>query len=105
MLGGRYRLDEQIGRGGMSVVHRAFDARLSRAVAVKVVAGAAAEDRSFQERFRRETQMLAALNHPGIATVYDAGQDGDQHFLVMEYLPWPTLRQMLSTGASLSPSR
>ncbi|TAK27877.1 MAG: Stk1 family PASTA domain-containing Ser/Thr kinase [Chloroflexota bacterium] len=105
MLGGRYRLEEQIGRGGMSVVYRAFDTRLSRAVAVKVMAGAAAEDRSFQARFSREARTLAVLSHPGIATVYDAGQDGDQQFLVMEYLPWPTLRQILSSESPIPPTR
>ena len=73
-LGGRYRLDEQIGHGGMSTVYRAFDTVLEREVAIKLMHREIASDSGQLERFRREARAVAQLNHPHIVTVIDAGE-------------------------------
>src|ERR1700728_1266003 len=74
LLGGRYRLDEQIGHGGMSTVYRAFDTVLEREVAIKLMHREIASDSAQLERFRREARAVAQLNHPHIVTVIDAGE-------------------------------
>lgn len=94
VVAGRYRLDERLGRGGMSTVWRATDQVLNRQVAVKVVAEM--EDAEVTaERFRREARATAALNHPNIVTIFDAGVDHGRAFLVMELLPGKTLADEL----------
>src|ERR1700739_2493513 len=75
-LGGRYRLDAEIGHGGMSTVYRAFDTVLERPVAVKVMHRDVANDSGQHERFRREARAVAQLSHPHIVTVIDF-DDGD----------------------------
>lgn len=110
LLAGRYRLDEVIGRGGMSEVFRATDVRLSRPVAVKVLLdGGGAHD---QERFVDEVRTLARLSHTGLVTVYDAGlrpatvevptgpeaSQVDRPFLVMELVEGPTLADCIAEG-------
>src|SRR5260370_8238622 len=75
LRGGRYRLDAQIGRGGMSTVYRAFDMVLERPVAIKLMHRETAADADQLERFRREARSVAQLNHPQIFTVIDAGED------------------------------
>ena len=70
----QYRLDEVIGRGGMGVVYLAFDTRLDRRVAVKVMAPEVAEDASFRQRFEREARMAAAIDHPNIIPIHDTGE-------------------------------
>ncbi len=75
-LGGRYRLDAEIGRGGMSTVYKAFDTVLERPVAVKVMHRDVATDSDQHERFRREARAVAQLSHPHIVTVIDF-DDGD----------------------------
>ena len=75
LLGGRYRLDAQIGRGGMSTVYRAFDTVLERPVAIKLMHREIASDSDQLERFRREARSVAQLNHPHIVTVIDAGEE------------------------------
>ena len=75
LVGGRYELGELIGYGGMAEVHRGRDTRLGRDVAIKVLRADLARDPSFLNRFRREAQSAAALNHPSIVAVYDTGQD------------------------------
>src|SRR5580693_4068810 len=74
LLAGRYRLDAQIGRGGMSTVYRAFDTVLERAVAIKLMHAEIASDSDHLERFRREARAVAQLSHPHIVTVIDAGE-------------------------------
>ncbi|MER6347698.1 serine/threonine-protein kinase [Streptomyces sp. NPDC001595] len=96
VLGGRYRLDEVIGSGGTGDVHRGFDLRLKRPVAVKVFrdgAGADAED-----GFHNETMILARLRHPGLVTVYDAGRHEGRPYLVMELIDGPTLKARIAAG-------
>src|SRR5262245_35506245 len=83
LLGGRYRILEEIGRGGMGVVYRADDTRLPRDVAVKVISPDKLHDETLRRRFRKEALHLAPLNHPNVVTVLDAGSDGDREYLVM----------------------
>ncbi|HEY0694048.1 MAG TPA: protein kinase, partial [Kribbella sp.] len=71
LLSNRYELGETLGYGGMSEVHKGRDVRLGRDVAIKVLRADLARDKTFQERFRREAQNSAALNHPAIVAVYD----------------------------------
>src|ERR1700734_960349 len=75
LLGGRYRLDAEIGRGGMSTVYRAFDTVLERPVAIKLMHREIAADSDQLERFRREARSVAQLNHPHVVTVIDAGEE------------------------------
>src|SRR5271157_6388870 len=75
LIGGRYRLEAQIGRGGMSSVYRAFDIVLERPVAIKLMHREIASDSDQLERFRREARSVAQLNHPHVVTVIDAGEE------------------------------
>src|SRR5471030_3451615 len=75
LLAGRYRLDAQIGRGGMSTVYRACDTVLERPVAIKLMHSEITSDSDQLERFRREARSVARLNHPHIVTVIDAGEE------------------------------
>ncbi|GAB3497332.1 Stk1 family PASTA domain-containing Ser/Thr kinase [Nocardiopsis coralliicola] len=109
LLGGRYELDTVVGRGGMAEVHRARDLRLDRMVAVKTLRHDLARDQIFQERFRREAQSAASLNHPSIIAVYDTGEDVvdgiSLPFIVMEYVDGRTLKELLDDGRRLLPDR
>jgi serine/threonine-protein kinase len=103
-LAGRYRLEDVIGRGGMSTVYRATDRVLQRTVAVKVMSAALAEgDPSTIARFEREARAAASLVHPGIVTVYDTGVDGDQRFIAMEYVDGESLAVIIGREAPLDP--
>src|SRR5580693_960887 len=75
VIGGRYRLDAEIGRGGMSTVYRAFDTVLERTVAIKLMHREIAADSDQLERFRREARSVAQLSHPHVVTVIDAGEE------------------------------
>src|ERR1039458_5140678 len=79
LLGGRYRLDAEIGRGGMSTVYRAFDTVLERPVAIKLMHREIATDSDHLERFRREARAVAQLSHPHIVTVIDADEEPSAH--------------------------
>ena len=107
-LGGRYELGELLGIGGMAVVRLATDVRLDRTVAVKMLRGELAESPDFQARFRRESRAAAALDHPSVVSVYDAGEDVVDgmlaSYIVMEYVPGQTLRDSLRAGP-LDPRR
>ena len=74
-LGDRYTVGQVIGRGGMAEVYEGTDSRLNRKVAIKVLRPDLARDPMFQERFRREAQSAAGLNHPNIVAIYDTGED------------------------------
>jgi len=93
----RYRLEGRLGFGGMSTVHRAFDERLERQVAVKLLAEHLAEDPTFVSRFKREAQAAARLVHPNIVQVFDSGQDdaSGQYFIVMEYIEGSSCAEIL----------
>lgn len=86
-----------LGRGGMGVVYKARQKTLNRLVALKLLAPERAGDPLFAERFTREAQALAALNHPHIVSVYDFGQAGGFYFLLMEFVDGVNLRQLLGT--------
>ena len=90
-LSDRYRLDEEIGRGGMGIVFRAWDSELERAVAVKVIA-ADREDVDACERLFREARAAAALHHPHVVAVYDVGEHEGMPYFVMELIEGPSLR-------------
>jgi serine/threonine protein kinase len=102
LLVGRYRLDRPIGAGGMGQVWAAHDTRLGRDVAIKVQQFDPAGDRVAFERFQREAQSAAALQHPSVVTIFDSGTDGDMAFLVMELLPGPTLEVYVAERGPLS---
>jgi len=87
---GRYRIEEQLGAGGMGVVYRAYDSRLQRDVALKVLPERSVTDEATRKRFRREALALSRLNHPNIATVHDFDSHGSIDFLVMELIPGAT---------------
>ena len=86
---------ECLGRGGMGVVYKARQKTLNRLVALKLLAPERANDTKFAERFTREAQALAALNHPNIVTIHDFGQAGGFYFLLMEFVDGVNLRQLL----------
>ncbi|WP_250031966.1 Stk1 family PASTA domain-containing Ser/Thr kinase [Paractinoplanes maris] len=101
LLGGRYQVGELLGYGGMAEVHRGRDLRLGRDVAIKMLRTDLARDATFQERFRREAQNSAALNHPAIVAVYDTGEEisatGEKlPFIVMEFVNGQTLKELLA---------
>ncbi len=95
LLDGRYQIRSRIARGGMATVYLATDLRLERRVAVKVMHGHLADDAAFRERFIREARSSARLAHPNVVAVFDQGEDRDMAYLVMEYLPGMTLRELL----------
>ena len=98
VLANRYRIEARIGAGGMAEVYRGFDPVLNRTVAIKILNPQFARDASFVERFRREAQAAARLNHPNIVGVYDTGADGETQFIVMEFIEGRTLADFLSGG-------
>ena len=95
LLSGRYRLDAQIGAGGMSTVFRAFDTVLERQVAIKLLHREIATDSDQLERFRREARAVAQLSHPHIVGVIDAGEDEGRPYIVFEYVEGETLKERI----------
>src|SRR5262249_396296 len=95
---GPYQILEPIGAGGMGEVYKAADTRLDRTVAIKVLPTRWAENAEMRQRFEREAQTLAALNHPHICVLHDIGTHVGADFLVMEYLEGETLASRLERG-------
>jgi len=96
-VAGRYRIESRLGSGGMSTVHLAFDQRLERYVAVKLLAEHLASDPAFVSRFQREALAAARLIHPNIVQVFDSGLDEhrEQHYIVMEYIDGQSCAEIL----------
>lgn len=105
LLGGRYRLERELGRGGMATVWRAQDVRLDRPAALKVLDSAWQSDQVSLERLRREAQTVARLAHPNIVSVFDLGIDGDAAYLVMELVEGRSVADVLRAGGPLPVDR
>ena len=105
ILSDRYRLLVKVGEGGMAEVYRAQDMLLGRAVAVKLLRSQYTSESSFLVRFLQEAQAAAGLSHPNIVTVYDVGQDGDQRYIVMEYVEGINLKDIVLESAPLGIDR
>src|SRR3954469_3912781 len=103
VYGGRDALHRRIARGGMADVYLAHDTMLDRPVALKVLFPEFATDPSFVERFRREAQAAANLNHPNIVSVYDWGEEDGTYFIVMEYVEGRSLAQIVREEGPLQP--
>src|SRR6476661_2607694 len=105
VLDGRYRVGPKIARGGMATVYEATDLRLDRTVAVKVMHEGLVDDEEFVSRFQREARAAARLAHHNVVAVFDTGDDNGTLFLVMEYVPGLTLRDLIRKEAPMSPAR
>jgi beta-lactam-binding protein with PASTA domain/predicted Ser/Thr protein kinase len=105
LVDGRYRVLSRLGSGGMADVFLAEDQQLGRKVALKLLHRRFAEDPGFVERFRREAQAAAGLQHPNVVSVYDRGSHDGTYYIAMEYLPGRTLKQVIREEAPLDPIR
>ena len=100
-----YRIEELIGRGGMGVVYRAYDLRLKRPVALKLVAPSLARDERFRERFARESELVMSLEHPNVVPIYDAGDVDGRVYLAMRLVDGRDLGSLLRSEGALEPRR
>jgi eukaryotic-like serine/threonine-protein kinase len=105
MVDSRYKLVSRLGSGGMADVFLAEDEQLRRKVALKLLYQRFAEDPGFVERFRREAQAAAGLQHPNVVSVYDRGSYDGTYYIAMEYLPGRSLKQLIRAEAPLDPIR
>jgi eukaryotic-like serine/threonine-protein kinase len=94
----RYRLDHKIGSGGMADVWLAEDTELDRSVAIKILHDRFAQDKEFVQRFQREAQSAAGLQHPNVVGIFDRGIFGDTYFIAMEYVDGPSLKDLVKGG-------
>lgn len=94
-------MEARVGGGGMAIVYKAKDLILNRPVAVKVLRSQFGGDEDFVNRFRREAQAVASLSHPNVVGVYDVGQEGDTHYMVMEYIEGYTLKELIIQRGAL----
>ena len=100
-----YRIDEQIGRGGMGIVFRAYDLRLKRTVALKLMAPGLAVDQRFRERFTREAELAMSLEHPNVVPIHDAGDIDGRLYIAMRYVEGIDLKVLLRAEGALDPAR
>jgi beta-lactam-binding protein with PASTA domain/tRNA A-37 threonylcarbamoyl transferase component Bud32 len=105
MLIGRYRVEQELGRGGMAKVYRGQDTVLGRTVAIKILAPQFADDQDFVHRFRREAQAAARISNHNLVSVFDTGSDDGVHFIVMEYVEGRTLADLIAGGGRIMPDR
>jgi eukaryotic-like serine/threonine-protein kinase len=105
VLADRYRLERKIADGGMASVWEAHDAVLARTVAIKILHEHLAGDDAFRERFRREAVSAAKLTHPNIVGLYDTGTEGEQVYLVMEFVDGTTLKEVMTDLGQLEPGQ
>jgi hypothetical protein len=99
-----YRIEEVIGRGGMGVVYRAYDLRLKRAVALKLIAPELALDERFRKRFARESELAMSLEHPNVVPIHDAGDVDGRLYLAMRLVAGTDLRTLLRSQGALEPA-
>ena len=100
-----YTVERLIGRGGMGQVFQAFDPRLERPVALKVLSPELADDEAFRERLLRESRLAASLDHPNVVPVYDAGEADGTLFIAMRYVDGTDLRRLLGSEGALPAER
>jgi ABC-type branched-subunit amino acid transport system ATPase component len=100
-----YEIEAVVGRGGMGVVYRAVDSRLGRRVALKLIAPGLAQDERFRERFLRESQLAASLDHSNVVPVYEAGESGAHLYIAMRFVDGIDLRTLLMREGPLDPER
>ncbi len=105
VIDGRYQVISRLGTGGMAEVFLAQDQQLGRKVALKLLHRRFSEDPDFVERFRREAQSAAGLQHPNVVSIYDRGAYDGTYYIAMEYLPGPSLKQLIRQEAPLDPLR
>src|SRR5438128_7708823 len=105
VVDGRYKVVARLGAGGMADVYLAEDQQLGRKVALKLLHHRFAENPGFVERFRREAQAAAGLQHPNVVSVYDRGAHDGTYYIAMEYLPGRSLKQLIRQEAPLEPIR
>src|ERR1700730_8203994 len=105
LVDGRYKLVSRLGAGGMADVYLAEDQQLGRKFALKLLHRRFAEDPGFVERFKREAQAAAGLQHPNVVGVYDRGAYDGIYYIAMEYLPGRSLKQVIQEEAPLDPVR
>ena len=105
LLGGRYEVQDPIGRGGRAIIYRGRDLRMNRDVAIKVLNEERCIDPTFVTRFQREAKLLSVLQHPSIVQCYDYGQDGDNYFMVMEPIEGTDLWRYLRSRGVLAIDR
>lgn len=105
LLGNRYEIISQLGGGGMALVYKARDTLLNRPVTVKILRPEYTSDEEFVSRFRKEAQAVAKLSHPNIVSVYDVGQEGNTHYIVMEYVEGRNLKQIIKEQGKLPVSQ
>ena len=103
ILDQRYELEELVGGGGMADVYKATDRLLQRPVAVKILHEQFQRDQEFIEKFHREAQAAARLSHPNIVNIYDVGVSAGEHYIVMEYVPGTTLKELIQKQGHLEP--
>lgn len=96
----RYEIQSELGRGGMAAVYLAYDPNFRRNVAIKLISGNLQENLVFRERFEREAHLIAKIEHPAIVPVYDYGEQDDQLYLVMRYMPGGALTNKIREGVS-----
>jgi eukaryotic-like serine/threonine-protein kinase len=97
LIADRYRVEAELGCGGMGVVLRAHDTRLNRTVAVKMLPADGVQSELLRQRLASEARIASALNHPGIATVYDFIEQNEAAFIIYEFVPGRTLRRHLES--------
>src|SRR5256885_4009973 len=100
---GAYFIQSKVGEGGTAQVYKAYHARLRREVAIKVILPQVADQSGFRERFEREAQLIASLEHRNIVAVYDFGEMGNLTYLVMQYVGGGTLRDLLRREGRIDP--
>ncbi len=101
ILGNRYEIIRKVGDGGMAFVYEAKDRLLNRTVAVKVLRPEFVDDEEFLGKFKREAEAVASLSHPNIVNVYDVGEDGKVHYIVMEFIDGQNLKDIIKNEGTL----